>query len=184
MEIIQTNLHPKVLKNQLFVRATDWLIDNKKVGSQKELALITGINEPTLSNIRNDKKIVSDKTIRKLLDAFPGIFNPDYFRGQNVNMTMAELIEARMNNTNHTSEVDTSSLINAALASKDETIEDLKARITELRNTIADKIEIIKAREARITELERQLAAASTSDLSRYPFVIGTAEDNKQTKPL
>ena len=95
MGIIEDNLHPKVLKNQLFISAVDWLIDHKKVENQKELAAVTKIQEPTLSNIRNDKKIVSDKTIRKLIESFPGLFNPDYFRGQSVWMLMQDLMEEK-----------------------------------------------------------------------------------------
>ena len=95
MGIIKDNLHPKVLKNKLFISAVDWLIDHKKVENQKELAAVTKIQEPTLSNIRNDKKIVSDKTIRKLIESFPGLFNPDYFRGQSVCMLMQDLMEEK-----------------------------------------------------------------------------------------
>ena len=95
MGIIEDNLHPKVLKNKLFISAVDWLIDHKKVENQKELSAVTKIQEPTLSNIRNDKKIVSDKTIRKLIESFPGLFNPDYFRGQSVWMLMQDLMEEK-----------------------------------------------------------------------------------------
>ena len=95
MGIIEDNLHPKVLKNKLFISAVDWLIDHKKVENQKELAAVTKIQEPTLSNIRNDKKIVSDKTIRKLIESFPCLFNPDYFRGQSVWMLMQDLMEEK-----------------------------------------------------------------------------------------
>ena len=62
----------------------------------------------------------------------------------------------------------------------EERLAEKDARIADLQRTIADKIEIIKAREARIVELERQLVASATSDLSRYPFAIGAAEDNKR----
>ena len=95
MGIIEDNLHPKVLKNKLFISAVDWLIDHKKVENQKELAVVTKIQEPTLSNIRNDKKMVSDKTIRKLIESFPGLFNPDYFRGQSVWMLMQDLMKEK-----------------------------------------------------------------------------------------
>ena len=77
---------------------------------------------------------------------------------------------------------DMSSVFNSALAKADETIETLKARIADLQRTIADKEEIIKAREARIVELERQLAAATTGDITRYPFKVGVAEELEQTK--
>ena len=94
--------------------------------------------------------------------------------------------------------VDASSAINAAiaayveltnrlkqemadrLADKDTIIADKQARIATLEQTIADKDAIIRTRDARIVELERKLADATTGDLSRYPFTIGAAEDNKQ----
>ena len=62
----------------------------------------------------------------------------------------------------------------------EERLAEKDARIADLQRTISDKEEIIKAREAHIAELEHQLAAATTGDLSRYPFTIGVAEDNKQ----
>lgn len=62
----------------------------------------------------------------------------------------------------------------------EERLAEKDARIADLQRTIADKEEIIKARDARIIDLERQLAVATTSDLSRYPFTMGAAEDNKQ----
>ena len=96
MEIIADNLHPKVLKNRLFINAIDYLIDERIVDDQKGIAARTGITEAALSNIRNDKKVVSDKTIRKFLEGFPNIFNPEYFKGQNIYMTMKEAIDARM----------------------------------------------------------------------------------------
>ena len=54
-----------------------------------------------------------------------------------------------------------------------------RTQVSHLERTIADKEEIIKARDARIAELERQLVAANNSDLSRYPFRFGSAEDQK-----
>jgi len=96
MEIIADNLHPKVLKNQLFINAVDYLIEQKIVTDQKGVSERTGITESALSNIRNDKKIVSDKTIRKFLDGFPDIFNPAYFKGQNIYMTVQDSIDAKM----------------------------------------------------------------------------------------
>ena len=96
MEIIEDNLHPKVLKNRLFINAVDYLIDERVVEDQKGVSARTGLTEATLSNIRNDKKIVSDKTIRKFLEGFPGIFNPAYFKGENIYMTLTEAMEAKI----------------------------------------------------------------------------------------
>lgn len=80
MDLKQTNFDQKALKSERFISAVDYLIESKRITGQKELAELTGINESTFSNIRNKKKNVTDKTIYKLLDAFPGIFNSDYFR--------------------------------------------------------------------------------------------------------
>ena len=207
MEIIQSNLHPKVLKNQLFIRAVDYLIDERKVVSQKELAQATGITEATFSNIRNDKKVVSDKTIRKLLEAFPGLFNADYFRGKNIYMLMSDYLEAKIEaeekekaacaplSTHSTGIPDMSSVLNSALAKADESISSLKialaakdqlisekqARIAALEQIVADKESIIRARDARIIELERKISNINASDISRYPFAIGASEPEKRT---
>jgi len=67
------------------------------------------------------------------------------------------------------------------LADKDTIISEKQARIASLEQTIADKDAIIRARDARILELERQIANINASDLSRYPFTIGAAEDQNNS---
>ena len=101
---------------------------------------------------------------------------------------------------NNSSTLDPSSVINSLIANHTRQINDYEERIkakeiemaerlaeksatiAALQRTIADKEEIIKARDARINELERKLAAATTGDLSRYPFKVGVAEELEQTK--
>lgn len=117
----------------------------------------------------------------------------------NANNPDREVIEEQ-NKTegNNSSTLDPSSVINSLIANHTRQINDYEERIkakeiemaerlaeksatiAALQRTIADKEEIIKARDSRIIELERKLAAATTGDLSRYPFTIGAAEDNKQ----
>lgn len=118
----------------------------------------------------------------------------------NENNPDREVIEKRKQEKQEqkTSSIDESSQINASIAAyvqlTNRLTEDLKkkeiemaerlaeksATIAALQRTIADKEEIIKACDARIVELERQLAAATTGDLSRYPFAIGAAEHQEQ----
>lgn len=76
----------KKVKNDMFRVAVDYLYKNKKVGSQGELAEKIGISESSLSRIMNDKKFVSDETLRKMNEAFGGIFNMPYFRGESSTM--------------------------------------------------------------------------------------------------
>ena len=142
-----------------------------------------------ISKIKNGKADAGDKTITKLCNAFN--LNSDYFYGRSSYKTKLEESEAKLDENIHQAQasiqsqpyIDPGSQMNATIAAQMKTIEILEAqavekdiRIAELKDTIASKEEIIKAREARIVELERQLAAAATSDLSRYPFSFGAAD--------
>ena len=131
--------------------------------------------------MNGDEKYLTDSLFKNICEAYPGVFNLNYLlTGEGSLLT----IEEEVHNEEHEKlynpqPIDQSSLVNALLASKDETIDSLKSRIADLQRTIADKEEIIKSRETRIAELERQLGAASTSDLSHYPFAIGAAEQSQ-----
>ena len=160
MRIIQDNLHPQVLKNRLFINAIDYLIEHKIVEDQKSVSAKTGIREATLSNIRNDKKVVSNKTIRKFLENFPGIFNPEYFKGQNGFMTLKEVSEAKiddelMNRREDQQPIDNSSLINATIAAKDETIASLRSQLEEKDALITAKDEMIQSLRQQLTQLRQ-----------------------------
>lgn len=83
----------KKLKNELFKVAVDYLFKEKKVGSQKELAEKIGITEPSLSRVMNGGRTVSDKTLHLMNEAFGGIFNMAYFRGEDPHcMLMEDLV--------------------------------------------------------------------------------------------
>ena len=150
-----------------------------------------------ISKIKNGKANAGDETITKICNAFN--LNSDYFYGRSPYKTKLEESEAKLDENIHQAQafiqsqsyIDPSSQMNATIAAQMKTIEVLEdqlnekgARIAELKQSIADKDAIIRSRDARILELERQLAAATTSDISRYPFGIGTAEDNNQIKSL
>ena len=142
--------------------------------SQKDIVKAAGLSQNAISKIKTGQNNAGDDTIKKICNAFK--LNPDFFYRGSKQFKMEEKDQQPASAPT----IDNGSAINAALAAKDETIETLKARIVDLQRTIADKEELIKARDARIVSLERQLAAATTGDLSRYPFTMGAAEDNKQ----
>ena len=133
------------------------------------------------SAMNGNEKYLTDKLFDSICKAFPGVFDLDYLlTGEGSLLTTEEEVHnEELEKLYNPQPIDQSSLVNALLAAKDETIDSLKSRIADLQRTISDKEEIIKAREARIAELERHLAAAATSDLSRYPFTIGAADDPK-----
>lgn len=172
-------------RSNIFAEAFKWIKahrdnEGKGVKYQKDLAALIGVSEDTITRIMRDQTEVTDDFLCKFNEAFDNVFNYQWLRGEdNEPMLAAEL--GKSNPHPSAPMIDNSSAINAALAAKDETIETLKDRIVDLQQTIAGKVEIIKARDARIIELERKLAAATTGDLSRYPFTMGAAEErNKQ----
>ena len=167
-------------RNNIFAEAFRWIKKNVEgIKYQKDLAARIGVSEDTITRIMRDQTEVTDDFLCKFNESFDNVFNYQWLRGEDNEPMLAADFD-RGNPHLSATMIDSGSAINAALAAKDETIETLKARIVDLQSTIADKVEIIKARDARIIALERQLAAATTSDLSRYPFAIGAAEDNKQ----
>ena len=162
-------------RNNIFAEAFRWIKKNVEgVRYQKDLAARIGVSEDTITRIMRDQTEVTDDFLCKFN-------NYQWLRGEdNEPMLAAELGKSNPHPSAPT--IDNGSAINAALAAKDETIETLKARIVDLQHTIDDKVDIIKAREARIVDLERQLAAATTGDITRYPFKVGVAEELEQTK--
>ena len=171
-------------RNKIFAEAFKWIKahrdnEGKGVKYQKDLAAIIGVSEDTITRIMRDQTEVTDDFLCKFNEAFDNVFNYQWLRGEDNEPMLAT--EFRRGNPHPSAPmIDNGSAINAALAAKDETIETLKTLNAALQRTVADKEEIIKARDARIITLERQLADATTGDLSRYPFTMGAAEDNKQ----
>ena len=199
----------KKLKNQLFKVAVDYIYKEHLASGQGELAKKIGISDSALSRIMNDKKFVGDETLRKMNEAFGGIFNMAYFRGEDPQcMLMEDLAyykqhpEERLvfekkpqehtqswpdDNTFMMSKV-YESFVKPIEAAHAQTVAALKQQIAEkqssiesLERTIADKDTIIRARDSRILELERRIANINASDLSRYPFAIGAAEEQNDS---
>ena len=180
------------LANGLFAQVLDYLVKEKMVKDQQELASVTGITETTISRILNDKvRQPSKDTWQKLNKAFGNIFNPQYFRGESTVMLIADLVPDPINQQPQIPSalnVDFSSYINALIAKSDETIASLKREIEA-------KEEIIHAKDERIADLEkladerlhRIAELRRVIDSNNYnidsPFPMGIAEDrNKHNK--
>jgi len=168
-------------RNNIFAEAFKWIKahrdnEGKGVKYQKDLAALIGVSEDTITRIMRDQTEVTDDFLCKFNEAFDNVFNYQWLRGEDNEPKLAADL-GKSNPHQSAPMIDNGSAINAALAAKDETIETLKARIVDLQRTIADKEDMIKSRNARILTLERQLAAATTGDLSRYPFTMGAADE-------
>jgi transcriptional regulator with XRE-family HTH domain len=139
-------------------------------------ALRKSRNSITLA-LNGDGKYLTDKLFKNICEAFKGVFDLNYLlTGEGSLLTIEEEVHnedyERLCNPQP---IDNSSLVNAIIAAKDETIASLRRELDAKNETIA-------LQRSRIAELERQIAESTQSDLSRYPFTIGTAEDSKRTK--
>ena len=191
----------KKLKNELFRVAVDYLFREKKVGSQKELAEKIGITEPSLSRVMNGGRTVSDKTIHKMNEAFGGIFNMAYFRGEDqLCMLMEDLIyykqhpeerlvfeKPKVISTQVPTTSDLSILIEKAVekatAYADKTIATLENQVERYEKELDAKSEEIKRLQARIHELEVFTTVIRTDDpLRNYPFEVGVSEKKESPR--
>ena len=129
--------------------------------------------------MNGDEKYLTDSLFKNICEAYKGVFDLNYLlTGEGSLLTIEEEVHnEEYEKLYNPQPIDQSSLVNALLASKDETIDSLKSRIAELKDALAAKEEIIKARDARILELERRIAQINADDLSKYPYIIGAAEE-------
>lgn len=169
------------LRNEIFAHVLDWLIQNNKVEDQKDLALKTGISQNTVSRIMTGKVEPSDDTLRKLNATFGNIFNMQYLRGESIVMLIEDVAYYKTHpgelnkliKGDGDNKIDQSSLINAALAAKDETI-------AALHEQIQAKDELIAALRQQIELLQKQSDAVDNEELfDNYPFPRGIAEKDK-----
>lgn len=78
------------LKNEIFATVLDWLIMERYVIDQRDLANKTGITATTVSRIMTGKVEPKDETLRKLNSAFGNMFNMQYLRGLSTTMLVAD----------------------------------------------------------------------------------------------
>lgn len=190
--------------NAPFLRAFNYLAGEKMM-NQKQFAKVIDAESAYISALKAGTKRVGADYMARLAAAFMEHFkdgqhlNMDFLLGKSEYMILEnvpdkEVLENISRGANPDYDVmqkakaaspasaepaanipDMSSVFNAALAAKDETIASLKRELDA-------KNETITLQRSRIAELERQLAAATTSDISRYPFTVGVAEYQDKSK--
>lgn len=137
------------------------------------------------SALNGNEKYLTDKLFTNICDAYPGVFDLNYLlTGEGSLLT----IEEEVHNEDHErlynpQSVDQSSLINAALAAKDETIAVLRDQITAKDTVIQAKDELIANLRQQIVTLQQQVHAAKDEELFKdFPFPKGIA-DRQDTDP-
>lgn len=171
------------LRNNRFAAAFDELKRNHGIKTQKELARRMGVNENTITRILKGYTEVTEDVITKLQSASGCIFNLQWLRGEDETM-LAKDVNEKPPAQSTTNVIDQSSMVNAIIATYEGRVADLKATLTEKDDHIATLKAQLKDKDARIADLERIISATRHTDLEKYPFPVGVADDKKARKNL
>ena len=138
------------------------------------------------SALNGNEKNLTDKLFENICEAYPGVFNLHYLlTGEGDLLTLEEEVHnEEYEKLYNPQPIDQSSLINATIAAKDESIASLKRElqtkndlIQSLRDQLAAKDQLIAEQKARLIDYRRIID--SHNGISDYPFPIGAAENNR-----
>ena len=164
------------LRNNIFAAAFDYLKREKGIKTQKRLAELMGVSEDTITRILKDRCEVTEDIITKLQTASGCIFNLQWLRGEDSTYMLAK----DMLSVPEPQPIDQSSLVNAAIAAKDETIGALRSQLADLRIQLVDKQNVIDAKDQLIDSLKMQInnmmSEMQIKGISTYPFEMGVSE--------
>lgn len=156
-------------------QAVTWLKQNKQM-LQKDIAEKMGMSDVSFSRgmDRIQHKLDEDFII-KFHQATEEIFSLDWL----MNGTMPKFThEISVSYKTEQQPIDHSSLVNAALAAKDETIAALRDQLTAKDKVIQAKDELIASLRQQITILQQSVRI--DEPFKNYPFEIGVEEDGKR----
>jgi len=154
-------------KQDRLIEVYDYVRQNYGVHTKTDFAIALQITRPTLSAAMNGNDSYLTKNLfQKICAAFPGAFNLDYLLTGHGSL-MAEQVIHDDGNIRITEEIDPSSLVNAALAAKDETIAVLR--------------EQLEAKDALILSLRQQIELLK-SGKSGYPYMVADDPNHKNEK--
>ena len=132
--------------------------------------------------MNGDEKYLTDSLFKNICEIYRGVFNLDYLlTGKGSLLTVKEEVNNEdTENMVNPQPIDQSSLVNAALAAKDETIAALRSQLADLRMQLVDKQNVIDAKDQLIDSLKMQInnmmSEMQIRGISTYPFEMGVSE--------
>lgn len=167
-------------ENRPFLAAFEVLKKEKKT-KQGKLAKELGTNSSLISAYKAGQKKVSADMLERIMKAFNGRLSYKFLIGQSPDMCVDDEQAIKKTTFEH---VDFSSLINATLAAKDETITSLireletkNALIQDLRKRMEEKEAYMLILKEKIAELKQKNAEYQ---LAEYPFAVGAADPKEK----
>ena len=157
------------MEEGLYIRvkqALTWLKRNKSL-LQKDIADSMGMADASFTRgIMRLKEKRDEDFVIKFHSVVSEYISLDYLLNGTGELVANKNKEVRPNQESH---LDNSSLVNAALSAKDETI-------ASLHREIKTKDDLILALKNRIEDLESRIAKHNQKEISDYPFEMGVAE--------
>lgn len=126
--------------------------------------------------MNGDDSYLTDNLFKNICEAYPKTFNLDYLlNGKGSLLTIEEEVSSdRIDNFSRENEpIDHSSLVNAALAAKDQVIAQMELRLSEKDETISTQRQLIQTLQQQVTDFRTRY---EISNLDNYPFPVGSAE--------
>lgn len=171
----------KKQRRSALLAAMDYLHNENLIGSQADLAEKMGIGPSSLSRLKTGTYTPSDDTFYKLNEAFAGIFNMDFFRGDSDVLLVANLSEGKQPQNGNRRQSNTSSVavdsINAEVLAMIKTSYEaaLKAKDGEIA-AIRRESEL---KDELIASLQREVADLRSRELERQVITMA----KKKTSP-
>ena len=135
--------------------------------------------------MNGNEEYLTDNLFKTICETYDGIFNLDYLlNGNGQLLTLHKEVKSEEFEKQFIPKpIDQSSLVNAALAGKDDAIESLKRELStkdelikSLRDQLAAKDQLIAEQKARLIDY-RRIIDSRDSTLANYPFPFGVADD-------
>jgi len=168
------------LRNNIFAAAFDELKRRGIVKKQKELAMKMGVSEDTITRILKDRTEVTEDVITKLQTASGCIFNLQWLRGEDPFHMLAKDVQELIKPADEP--IDHSSMVNAMLAAKDETIAAKDETISSLQSQIKSMEKELAAKDEIIALLRQQLATYQSQNRILYPSMVAEKNDFEEVK--
>ena len=135
-------------KQDRLLEVYDYVRGNYSVHTKTDFAISLQITRPALSAAMNGNDSYLTKNLfQKICAAYPGVFNLDYLLTGNGSLLAEEVVHDD-GTLRITETIDPSSLVNAALAAKDETIAAIRQQLEakdQLIASLRQQIELLKS---------------------------------------
>lgn len=159
------------LKKERVNAAFNFLREHGYLHTQKDMAEAIGSTPPNISRmLAGDAKVLTDNICVRIQRAYPVISANWLIHGDGDMLIMDNNTERQMMMPNP------SSVTNAIIASKDETIAEKDARIEAIKATIAEKDARIADKDAIILNLQGQLRDKDATIADREATIVNLRE--------